>query len=210
MFNKGITSALLALVIIVTVSIWFNMRGPDIAPYQHLKNPGVRFMQPRRVLVVEAKGTPETVGKKAFGLLFKTYYGLKKVPRKKNIPAPRARWPLPASTPQTEWVGRYAMPVPDSIKDVPLPRAHGGLTLQLTTWEYGDVAEILYTGPYDKETPAINRLHEFIKSSGYEIIGEHEEEYLKGPGMLFRGNPKNYMTIIRYRIRKTESRHENQ
>ena len=205
MFNKGITSALLAIVIILAVSIMFNMRGPDLSPWLHLKDPAIRTMPPQRVLVVEAKGAPETVGKKAFGLLMKVYFGMKGVPKKgKSVPAPRARWPQPASAPIAEWIGRYAMAVPDTIRDTSLPAAPEGMSLRLTTWEYGDVAEILYTGPYDKEDGAIRRLHEFIKSSGCEIAGEHEEEYLRGPGMFFKGNPEKYVTIIRYCIKKSK------
>jgi hypothetical protein len=202
---KGIVSALLALVIILTVSVMFNMRGPDMSLYQHLKDPAIRTMPPQRVLVVEAKGTPGTVGKKAFGLLFRTYFGMKGVPKGKLLPAPRARWPQTAAVPQSEWTGRYAMAVPDTTKDVPLPKAPGGLTVQLTTWEYGEVAEILHLGPYDREEPTIKRLHEFIAGSGYEIAGDHEEEYLRGPGMIFKGKPDRYVTIIRYQVRKRET-----
>ncbi len=32
--------------------------------------------------------------------------------------------------------------------------------------------------------------------------GEHEEEYLKGPGMFGTGGPEKYLTIIRYRLKK--------
>ncbi|NUM64306.1 GyrI-like domain-containing protein [candidate division KSB1 bacterium] len=73
----------------------------------------------------------------------------------------------------------------------------------MTTWEYGEVAEILHMGPYDKEQPTVARLMEFIKTQGYEVAGEHEEEYLKGPTMFSRGDPEKYATIIRYRVRKT-------
>lgn len=206
MFNKGITSALLAIAIIIAVSIMFNLRGPDLSPWLHLKDPAIRTMPPQRVLEVEAKGSPETVGKKAIGLLMKAYFGMNGVPKKgSKVPAPRARWPQAASAPITEWTDRYAMAVPDTVRDVPLPAAPKGLTVQLTTWEYGEVAEILYVGPYDKEGPAVKRLREFIKNSGYEIVGEHEEEYLRGPGMFFKGNPEKYVTVIRYRVRKQGS-----
>jgi hypothetical protein len=30
----------------------------------------------------------------------------------------------------------------------------------------------------------------------------HEEEYIKGPGMIFAGNPETYLTIIRYPVQK--------
>jgi hypothetical protein len=64
------------------------------------------------------------------------------------------------------------------------------------------VAEILHVGRYDDEGPTIRRLLEFIKASGYSVAGEHEEEYLKGPGMFGPGNPEKYLTIIRYPVRR--------
>ena len=45
-------------------------------------------------------------------------------------------------------------------------------------------------------TPTIEKIKTFISERGYEINGDHEEEYLKGPGMFFKGNPKKYRTII--------------
>ena len=37
---------------------------------------------------------------------------------------------------------------------------------------------------------------------GYEVSGLHEEDYLKGPGFLFAGNPDEYLTLIRYPVSK--------
>ena len=55
-------------------------------------------------------------------------------------------------------------------------------------------------GRYDAEQPDIVRLIDFINSRGYRVIGDHEEEYVKGPGMLFAGDPDQYLTIIRLRV----------
>ena len=74
----------------------------------------------------------------------------------------------------------------------------------LETWEYGEVAEILHIGPYNKEEPTVNKLMNFIKEQGYEVAGLHEEEYLKGPTMAGPGDPEKYLTIIRYRVKKKE------
>ena len=71
----------------------------------------------------------------------------------------------------------------------------------MTTWEYGQVAEILHVGPYSEEEPTIRKLLDFIKNSGYATTGEHEEEYLKGPGTFSMGNPAKYLTIVRYRLK---------
>jgi effector-binding domain-containing protein len=203
--SKGIRASFLALAIIIGVIVLRHFQSPDVSRFLSLRDPAVRFMQPQRVLVVEAIGDPEKVGKKAFGLLLHTYFGIKGIPKGRGMPAPRARWTLPASVPHSQWIGRYAMPIPDSITGVKLPEPPKGMTIQVTTWEYGEVAEILHIGPYDKEEPAINRLHDFIKNNGFLIVGDHEEEYVKGPGMFFKGNPKKYYTIIRYRVKTGDS-----
>jgi len=92
------------------------------------------------------------------------------------------------------------LPVSDEVTAIPADlKSESPITIGI--WEYGDVAEILHIGPYDAEKPAIDRLHQFIKDNGYIIAGDHEEEYLKGPGILF-SNPKNYQTIIRYPVKK--------
>ncbi|OHB68709.1 MAG: hypothetical protein A2Y77_17050 [Planctomycetes bacterium RBG_13_62_9] len=162
-------------------------------------------MADQKVLQVEARGEPGVVGGQAFGLLFKTYFQLKGVPKGPKQPAPRARWPQSLDTPKDQWVGRYAMPVPDSVDSLPSQEARGsGLPAEITTWRYGEVAEILHVGPYDREEPTVQRLTQFIKDGGYRILGEHEEEYIKGPGMFSKGNPQEYLTIIRYRVSKTQ------
>ena len=61
-------------------------------------------------------------------------------------------------------------------------------------------------GPYSAEQPDIERLLRFIESSGYRVVGDHEEEYVKGPGMLFAGDPDSYLTIIRLRVEKSPAR----
>jgi hypothetical protein len=192
------------VVIVVPAAVFLlGLGGPSPAQFAYIKDPQVFILPDLKVLQVEAKGEPGVAGGQAFGLLFKTYFQLKGVPKGPKQPAPRARWPVPLETPKGEWIGRYAMPVPDNIDALP-SQAEGtpGLRVELTTWEYGDVAEILHVGPYDKEEATIARLTQFIKDCRYEIIGDHEEEYLKGPGMFGKGNPQKYLTIIRYRVKK--------
>jgi hypothetical protein len=185
--------------------LFLGTGGPDPAQFEYLKEPQVRASAGQKVLQVEARGAPEAVGGRAFGLLFKTYFKLKGVPKGRKQPAPRARWPLSLHTPKDQWIGRYALPVPEDVGPLPASAAGSpGLRVELTTWPYGEVAEILHAGSYDTEEPTIRKLMQFIKNSGYEIAGEHEEEYLKGPGLLFRGDPRKYLTIIRYRVKKAK------
>ena len=160
-----------------------------------LKAPRLATKPDQKMLVVEAKGDPNTAGGAAFGLLFKTFFSLPGV----QMAPPRVRWTSPdfAKADKSEWVGFYALPLPESVAGLPA----GLQGVKIEVWKYGEVAEILHLGPYDKETPAIEALHKFIADQGCEIAGMHEEEYLVGPGM---GNtpPESYRTIIRYQVRK--------
>ena len=143
------------------------------------------------------------MGKKAVGLLMKTYCRLKGVPKGgATFQAPRGRWPVGEGTPKEEWRGLYAMPVPENVSEVSEGATDGDLSVELATWEYGEVAQILHVGRYDAEEPTVEKLMGFLRTQGYAVDGPHEEEYLKGPGMLFAGNPDHYLTIIRYPVRR--------
>ena len=77
--------------------------------------------------------------------------------------------------------------------------------MSIRTWEYGMVAEVLHVGSYSSEEPDIRRLTDFIASQGYRVIGDHEEEYVKGPGVFFAGDPAKYLTIIRLRVEQADA-----
>ncbi|MDD8025395.1 MAG: GyrI-like domain-containing protein [Acidobacteriota bacterium] len=160
-----------------------------------LKAPRIMTKPAQKMLVVEAKGDPNTAGQAAFGLLYKTFFSL---PGVKTAP-PRARWSSPdfGKDAKSEWVGYYALPLPESVTGLPA----GIQGVKIEVWKYGEVAEILHVGPYATETPTIETIHKFIAEKGYVIVGLHEEEYLVGPGM---GNtpPESYRTIIRYQVKK--------
>jgi hypothetical protein len=176
---------------------YYMMKGPDVSKYDSLKDPRITQKADQRMLQVEAAGDPNTT--KAFGLLFQTYY---KNVKARGMVAPLARWPRPLETPKAEWVGLYGLPVPASLDKLAETQSTPGYTVSLTTWQYGDVAEILHVGPYSAELPTVEKLKAFIESSGYVIAGPHEEEYLRGPGMFGKGDPEKYYTIIRYRVQK--------
>ncbi len=202
--------SIVAVVVIVALFIVVSMpKGPDVSKYESLKQPQMRTMENQKVIVVEAKGDPNVAGKEAFGLLLKTYLRTKGVTKGRNIPAPRGRWPVSPDIPKTEWVGHYAMPVPETVAAIPQGQSKTGLTARLDTWEYGEVVEILHIGPYDREEPTVRKLMDFVSAGGYRVIGLHEEEYLKGPTMFSKGDPEKYATIIRYRVEKLEPVPEN-
>lgn len=59
---------------------------------------------------------------------------------------------------------------------------------------------LVHKGPYDQLGPSYARVIKYVKEKGYEIAMPTREVYLKGPGMIFKGNPKNYLTEIQIPI----------
>jgi hypothetical protein len=189
-----------AVVMVGVAAVLWLRSGPDPAEFTYLTAPRLTHLQPQRMLVVEATGDPNVVSAAAIKLLFTAYFKTNGVSRMQPPPAPRARWPRSLDTPGIEWVGRYALPVGEHVTEVPAVSVPDGLRVSLETWEYGDVAELVHIGPYNNEEHDISRLQKFIATSGYRVIGEHEEEYVRGPGMILAGDPQKYITIIRLRF----------
>lgn len=176
--------------------------GPDLTKYQYLKEPHITTQSRQKMIIVEIQGDPSVAGKRAFQALFSTFYKLKKGRKDIKMVPPRARWPKSFDTPRNEWLGIYGLPLPENVTTLPVKKKESDPDVRLAYWEYGEVAEILHRGPYSEEYNTIVLLYKFIEENGYKIAGYHEEEYLKGPGWLFKGDPKKYQTIIRYQIEK--------
>ena len=195
--------AMLIFVVIAAAAVIltavFFLKGPDLSKYDNLKEPRITVINDQKMLVVETKGDPNETGKDAIGSLFKTFYKLKGSVKGMEFSAPRARWPKTIGTPKEQWVGLFGLAVPDSLDKLPDGTPSN---VKLNVWKYGETAEILHFGAYSSESPTIDKLYSFIKTSGYEIAGDHEEEYLKGPGMFFKGDPEKYVTILRYQVKK--------
>jgi hypothetical protein len=187
----------------IGVAAW-SWRGPQASDLADLRDPRLTRLSDRRMLVIEAAGDPNVVGAQAFSALFRAYYRLEGVSRFGSPPAPRARWPQPVPAAKSEWHGQYALPVPEPAVLNSADAAGGELVAAIRTWSYGDVVEVLHIGPYSAEDRDIQRLKEFAAAHGYRIIGDHEEEYVRGPGMIFRGDPDKYLTIIRLRVETFE------
>jgi DNA-binding transcriptional MerR regulator/effector-binding domain-containing protein len=60
----------------------------------------------------------------------------------------------------------------------------------------GRCAALLHKGPYDELGSSYATILKYVKDHGYRILMPTREVYIKGPGMIFKGNPKNYLTEI--------------
>ncbi len=62
---------------------------------------------------------------------------------------------------------------------------------------------LVHRGPYDEMGRSYARVFDYLNEKGYEVEMPTREVYLKGPGMIFKGNPKRYLTEIQVPIRGT-------
>ncbi len=161
--------------------------------------PIILEMPPQRMAVVRGKGTPDKVFTELMPALYGSVYTLKFDLKKRGLPTfkvggLRARYPDAHRVPKDEWTHIIGLPIPQDTTT--LPQKLPGVEVKIETWQYGTAAQILHLGAYDLETPTIERLFKFIEDSGYQIIGDHEEEYLTSP------DAKVPKTIIRYVVQK--------
>jgi effector-binding domain-containing protein len=60
----------------------------------------------------------------------------------------------------------------------------------------GRCVSLIHKGPYDDIGRTWGRVLGYIEEKGWTAALPYREIYLKGPGLIFRGNPKNYLTEI--------------
>ncbi len=60
----------------------------------------------------------------------------------------------------------------------------------------GKFISVIHRGPYAELGKSYERLFAYLHEKGLRAQLPSREVYLKGPGMIFRGNPKNYLTEI--------------
>jgi hypothetical protein len=171
-----------------------------MSPKRVNSDPEIVEMPARTMAVVRTFGDPNDLGEQVFKALYGAAYTLKFDLKKRGddfkMEAPRARWFAGEnwkSVPREQWEAAWALPIPDGTTEVPQKVPEPPVNVE--TWEYGTVAQILHIGAYAEEEPTIDRLHAFIAEQGYEIAGPHEEEYLSRPGA------KQQKTVIRYQVR---------
>ena len=162
-------------------------------------DPQIIEMPPQKMAVVRGKGTPDKVFAELMPALYGSVYTLKFDLKKKGletfkVSGLRARYPDAPTVSKDKWTIVVGLPVPEDTSA--LFQKVTGIEVKLETWQYGTVAQILHLGSYSEETANIQRLHRFIADNGYQIAGDHEEEYLTRP------DAKVPKTIIRYPVRK--------
>jgi DNA-binding transcriptional MerR regulator len=65
----------------------------------------------------------------------------------------------------------------------------------------GRAVTVIHRGPYSEIGRSYKRLFDYLGEKGLSPVSPSREVYLKGPGMLFAGNPKKYLTELRVLVK---------
>lgn len=72
--------------------------------------------------------------------------------------------------------------------------------VSVRTLSGGRCLTLIHRGPYDQLGRSYAKILQQVKERKQKIDLPTREVYVKGPGMIFRGNPKNYLTEIQLPI----------
>lgn len=64
----------------------------------------------------------------------------------------------------------------------------------------GRFITLIHKGSYNEISGSYFKIMDYIKEKGYQTAGQIREQYIKGPGIIFKGNSKNYLTEIQIPI----------
>lgn len=60
----------------------------------------------------------------------------------------------------------------------------------------GNAVSLTHQGPYESISASYKTVIDYINKNEFDTVLPSREVYLKGPGMIFKGNPGNYLTEI--------------
>jgi effector-binding domain-containing protein len=66
----------------------------------------------------------------------------------------------------------------------------------------GRCVSLLHRGPYEDLGRSYARILTYVKEKRYDVLLPTREIYVKGPGMIFRGNPQKYLTEIQMLLKE--------
>ena len=89
---------------------------------------------------------------------------------------------------------------------MPVRKGKSGDGISVRELPGGRCVALLHKGPYEESGRSYAKILTFIKTQHYEIVMPTREVYLKGPGMIFKGNPKNYLTEIQMLITERQGK----
>ncbi len=87
---------------------------------------------------------------------------------------------------------------------VPIRNDKKGKGVSIATLKGGLGICLVHKGPYSDIGRSYEQIFAYAKGKGYVLQTPSRETYNKGPGMIFKGNPKNYLTEIVFMVSQTD------
>lgn len=87
---------------------------------------------------------------------------------------------------------------------VPTAETPNGNGVQLKELPSAKAVCLTHIGPYDALQKAYEAIERYIQENNLSILPPWREVYIKGPGMLIKGNPNKYITEILFQIKEEE------
>ncbi|MFC1478461.1 MerR family transcriptional regulator [Candidatus Margulisiibacteriota bacterium] len=84
---------------------------------------------------------------------------------------------------------------------MPLKKAMGPAgPIEVKTLKGGKAISIIHNGPYETLGDSYKKIIEYINENSLKTKLPSREIFLKGPGIIFRGNPNKFVTEIQYLV----------
>ncbi|GHE57087.1 GyrI-like domain-containing protein [Roseivirga thermotolerans] len=185
--------------------------------YTANQKPKIVNLEPYHYLSIQGQSAPESpIFLDAMGQLYSLAYRVKSICKEQDldfvVPKLEGFWWVEGhssyeNTPRSQWHWKLLLRMPDFvggsdvkeamtilINDQKIPENHRLL------WEEiheGLCVQMLHTGSYENEKATVEKLIQFVKREGFDVVGKHHEIYLSDPR---KTEESKLRTIIRYAI----------
>ena len=190
------------------------------AEYVAPKKPVLVKLGPAKYLSVEGRGEPSGVAfQVAIGALYAVAFTIKMTRKFAGKGDYKVAWleglwwgpnkaaPFAVKSP-ADWRWKLLIRTPTFVAVRDLARAQQALLakgkapevrkVKLETIREGKCVQMLHVGPYEREAPTLEAMHDFAHAEGLEFRGVHHEIYLSDPR---RVPPAKLRTILRHSVR---------
>jgi len=96
--------------------------------------------------------------------------------------------------------GEYKEEDADFEPCVPVRKGKDAEGISIRELKGGRCVSLIHKGPYDTLRDSYKKVFGYINEKGYKATVPTREVYKKGPGLIFKGNPRNYLTEIQVMI----------
>ncbi|TWU42900.1 MerR family transcriptional regulator [Novipirellula artificiosorum] len=84
---------------------------------------------------------------------------------------------------------------------MPIRKGESTESIKVHELPAGRCLSLMHLGPYERLSRSYEKILRHAKENGMELQCPSREVYHKGPGMIFRGNPKKYLTEIQFLLK---------